>query len=379
MADKDKDKFSVSRNDLKDMIVDIMPKEEIKTEYVETGCVSFDMGISGGRGMPLGKALFFWGAPGCGKSTVLSDVIRRLITSHKAKGIPFKVAYVDTEGSWDLLKSMGLKEFVDSGDLLYKRGSVTFGFLENLYKCVLGGEKGFEDVKVIIIDSITGVLSDTLNTADVSKADFGSNAKERGRFYPKYLPECLEKGVTTLFISQVRQKQNASSYEDPIKAAVSDMDKHFMDVICKFSKKTGAQDKDMKKRVIKTAFGETEMQDRFKVTLSTSGPQEKNRLGRYPSVDMLVEYGKRVINAYTIREMLNGLGYIKIEGSKCKFSEELLIDVQGKHGLEASKDYKLKDANIFCKTFLPEIKDFLKLKGKYALAVAEEVEEDDGF
>ena len=310
--------------------------------FVESQQIGLDVGISGGRGIPLGDFITVWAPPGSGKTTIIGDAIRRIIARHKRMGIPFKAMYIDIEGSKDLLLSMGLGEYIESGDLIYTYGeTVTYADLAETYDSILQGEENMKDVRLIVVDSITSVTTEDREARGVEDADYGIIAKAAKAFYRKYVPKCKEK-LTTFMINQVACNQDATNPHSPkIKNASGEAAKHYSSIIAFLAKKTSKQDKDTKEVDVQTTFGVKKRQPKFIVTLKTVNESYKlkNRFGDIPDVDILVDRGVGAVNAFTLREMLAGQGFITGSGYY-SLSKELPVEVP-------DKKLPLKELNKF--------------------------------
>ena len=225
--------------------------EDLAPTFRETGCVPMDLALTNGKGMPVGASILMYAPAGVGKTTIFADMCRNLIESSLAKGEEYKIVYVDVEGSRNLLLSMGLGKYMISGNLILKEGAITFAQLEDIYAKILAWHEldsedsknskkldpEYKDVKLIIVDSLSQVQSQALMEKGVDDGDFGSNAKERSRFYPKYFARCKACGVTNMYIAQMRVNVNAVGMFDPKeKPAVSTSDLFNYDIIIKASK-----------------------------------------------------------------------------------------------------------------------------------------------
>jgi RecA/RadA recombinase len=191
----------------------------------------------------------------------------------------------------------------------------------------------------------------------------------------KFVPVLKEHKITTFLINQMVENQGAMLFESKVKQAGGVALKHGPSIIAKLSKITNSQDKDMKKLKIKTSLGIKEVQKRFKVNLSTTATGCKNRFGRIPDVEMLVEYGRGVINAYTLKEMLINWNFLK-EGSK---KNTWLIDGRVSPEL-TGRDVETKELQAFITKNVKQIKSFLKEEDLYRIEI-DTVSSlyDDGF
>lgn len=327
-----------------------LAEPEPETEFVETGNIGFDMAISNGKGLPLGNSILFWGAPGCGKTTLFADVARRLIKSHKAQGEPFKVLYLAVEGSKELMKKLGLREYIDSRDFIYIEKRFTWSQIETFYDMVLGNKGAYKDVKLIVIDSINNVLSEQNVKNSVSSGDFGTRAKERTNFWAKYLPICKQKKISTFMVAQMRQKQNTinSPFAETEKAAAGFADLHNADVIFKCKKFTN--NKDSVKVITKTAYGENKDTVRYVLMLDPTNAASKNRIDQTYQCEILLEKGFGAHNYYSLRKMLILHGFIKESGAWYNFTKEVAEGLKisdKKMYLDAINEIIKENANAF--------------------------------
>ncbi len=366
MATKEKKKGSIQTVSI----------DSLATSFRETGCVPLDLALTNGKGIPEGGSILFYATSGCGKTTIYADMCKNLIERALEKGENYRIVYVDVEGSKELLLSMGLGPYIASGNLILKTGAITFSQLEEIYEKILGwyedpsnpkNDEEYKDVKIIIVDSLNMVQSQALMEKAVDDGDFGSNAKERMRFYPKYFTRCKGAGVTNMYITQIRQAINAAAFAEQTKAAISGSDKFYFDIVMKGAKSERSTT-DMEKVKVTTAFGVMEIQNRCAVTLKTDkGEWVKNRYGHLPEVTLLLEYGKRVISSYTVREMLCGLGLIE-KGTSGYFrvTPEFIEALELKN-VDPGKNYRKRDINIIVTKNLQGILNFLKANNMYRL------------
>ncbi len=373
MATKsEKSKFSLSmeqRAMLEDALKDAEP-----TKYIETGDIGLDLALSDGKGLPMGSSTLFWAKPGCGKTTVVTDACKRLIQSAKNRGEKFRVLYLGVEDSRELMSCLGMDEYIKSKDFLYVGRGLRWRFVETFYEAVLNEHKGYEDVKLIVIDSVNNVSSDQGAEKSVADGDFGTKARERYAFYQKFLPLCKEKGISSFFIAQVRRKQNVqNSYEDPNKAAVGDGDLHNVDIILKCS---ATSDKlDASKLEEETVFGKDNVASKMIFKMDSKAQNCKNRYVRGNTVELLFEKGKCVWNYYVVKKMLMGNKLIKSSAGWYSFDPEICASL-------GIPDNKLRNAevNSIVQEHCGDFVNLLKKMGKYKVGLKETeitVDEDE--
>ena len=340
-------------------------KVEEPVQYIETGDVGLDLALSDGKGLPIGSSTLLWAKPGSGKTTVVADACKRLIEKFKKKGEIFKVLYIGVEDSSGLLSALGLDPYRASGDFLYAKGQICWRQVEGLYTQVLNNDGIFAGVKLVVIDSVNNVLSDQNTKNSVADGDFGTRNRERSNFYSKFLPLCKERGISSFFISQIRKKQAvASPYEDPNRAAVSDVDLHNVDIIMKCTASTNTTD--ASKIIEKTVFGEDKVASKCIFKMDSKATDCKNRYIRGNAVELLFEKGKKVHNYYTIGKLLEGNKFIKKNGSYLQLDPELC------------KAFKLPEGNLRRAELNKILEDhagdfvgFLKKIGKYKVSIKE--------
>jgi RecA/RadA recombinase len=352
--------------------------KDLSTTFIETGQVALDLALSNGRGIPLGDFITFFAPPGSGKSTILGDMLKRVLTRYKNMGVPFKAMYIDIEGSKDLLKDLGLSEFIESEDLIYYNGQATYAGLEELYNAILGGEiESLKDVKLIIIDSITSVSTETKLGRGVEEADYGIIAKAASEFFKKFIGQCTDK-LSTLMINQIRSNQGGGIYDPKYKNASGEAGKHYSSIIATLKKKVSKADPDLKPVKRATSNGIIETQEKFIVQLITSdeGLGCKNRFGRLPNMDALVEYGKGVVNAFTIRNILKGQGFITLSGSYYTFSPDV-PPLEGMTNMD--KKIQRTELNRVINKNRSTLINFLKERDLYKLDLGKIDGDVDGF
>ena len=343
------------------------------TSFIETGNIGFDMALSNGLGLPIGSSVLLWAAPACGKTTLFADVSKRLIKIHKSKGETFKVLYLAVEGSRELLKKMGLKEYMDSRDFIYVERSFCWRQIEQLYDMVLNNEGAYAGVKLIVIDSVNNVLSDQNVKNSIADGDFGTRSRERSNFYSKYLPLCKAHGINTFMVAQIRQKQDAGTnpYAEKKRAATSDADMHNADIIIKC--KANTSHKETIKLVEKTAFGEDKSVEKYIMELDPTNSSSKNRYDRTHKCEIMIEKGVGACNYYVLRKLLVFHKFLKESSGWYTFTDAIC------DAFEFPKTKLRKDDVDKLLTEKPgQVVSFLKEVGCYSVTAPDKITREEG-
>lgn len=362
MATKD-GKFSLSMEQRK--MLEEAVKENKPLEFIETGNIGLDLALSDGKGLPMGASILLWAKPGSGKTTIVADASKRLIRKAKANGEVFKVLYLAVEDSSGLMSALGMDEYMASKDFLYIPRSFCWRQVETFYEAVLNGYGVYEGVKLIVIDSVNNVLSDQNVKNSVADGDFGTKSRERSAFYSKFLPLCKEKGISSFFISQVRQKQAASMYEDPNKAAVSNVDLHNVDIIIKCTALTDT--KYASKIEEETVFGTDKVSSKCIFRMDSKATDCKNRFIRGNAVDLLFEKGKCVWNYFVVEKMLLANKLLKSPSSGWYTFDK---EVGEAFGLSDTK-MRLDEVHEIVQDRIGDFVELLKKLGKYKVKINE--------
>lgn len=372
------------------------------TEYLETGCVGVDLALTGGKGIPMGSNIMLFGLPGHGKTTLMGDIISRVLRCHQSKNTPFRIHYIDSENSMELLRSLGVLDFVKDNEeyhpqqVIYHQNVKTFEELENICNRIVGtiddGKLSVDkkdpwrrDVKLIFVDSITNLIAGTQLENKVDKADFGDNAKARKKFYLKYLARLRDFGVTIFWSTQMSVNQAGGNmpFAEKEKPAISKFDEHNMEIIAKVVKSTDSKRNELKKVKIKTLDGVKEIQTRyFTVLYPGQANHTKNRFGQTIPIELLVVPGKKILNGYTIKNVLELQGCIKkIESGIYSMSEDLAAvlgpDILGDLSLSSIPE---RNINSICTECTAQLVGYLKANEMYSpVAKGVEIVKDDGF
>ena len=351
--------------------------EELRDSFILTGNPSFDIAISNGRGIPVGAFFMITAAKGTGKTTLCYDLVGKLLRRHKASKVPFKVVHLDIEGSKSLAGAFNLDEFVTSGDLLHMTGPVTYKRLEEMYFDIIDKKvPEYKNTKVIILDSIKNVTTDSMIDKDCEKAHYGLTAKAETEFFTKMVPLCLQHGITTILINHEKVVQGQVDFKgNAIKTeAGSDAAKYFSSALLRMTKKTDSKDIDLSKKTVSGMHGNIELADKYIVIMTSP---EKNRYCRIGPVEMLVEYGKRIIDAQPVRDLLISNKLIKESGKGLMLDDAIAPDnFKG-------KELTRKEIRTFVSTYEPGLITYLQGHGMYqfepALKPGEVKKDEDGW
>lgn len=371
-------KKSTINSDIKKLMNQAIDKsmEDTETKFIETGNIGFDLALSDGRGIPVGSSTLLWSEQGVGKTTILGDVCRRLLDKAERTGEPHDILYLATENSKSLLEKLGLKKYMISGNFIYVTdGGLRWRDVERWYDGVLlGCLERLKNVKTIIIDSINNVNSDASSSKSIADGDYGTKARERYNFYGKYLMRCYEQNITSFFIAQARNDQDATMFTDPKKVGASYGDKHNVEIILKCGMKSNTTDAGKVK--VKTVFNNEAMERRkYIITMSSSATGCKNRYCNGTISEALVIKGVGIDNSYAMRKLLESNKYIKSSAGWYSVDPEIatLMGV-------SSEKMRLKDLNDVLREKMAVLVEFLKKAGQYKLDVSEsDLDENESF
>jgi len=363
--------------------------------YIESGDVGLDIALTDGLGIPRGANIMLFGLPGTGKSTLLGDTLKRILDKYRKQNLPMRIHYIDSESSRKLLESTGVMDYVypieeyAPQQVIYHEHVNSFEYLENVYTRMMDPKDNWgKDICFVVIDSVTKLLADSQLRNEVDKADFGDNARARKKLYGKWISKIQELDVTQFWVSQMSTKQNAGTFEDPKKPAVSDFDLHNMDIILKLTANKDTKNVDIKKIKYDTILGEREDIPKYILTLDPGqNKYSKNRYGQNLPVDIMLWRGHGVINAYIIRKMLEAHKFIhKVDNENFSMTPQL-AEYLGQEALENAgikniEKFKRKPSlNKLCSLYNNTLIEFFKSDAVKAYCMkikgAEEVEEED--
>jgi len=167
--------------------------EKEETEMLPTGFKKLDDAIGGG--MPKGKIIEFYGYNGTGKSTLAIQIAAYFQKSKK------RIAYIDFENALDRKYSERLGLSLAETAFFEPKGQEEgMEILRTL--C----EEGASDL--IIVDSVAAMSPTKEREGEVGDSNMGIHAKILNQVLRMIAPDCNQKGVTVIFINQIR-----SSYD----------------------------------------------------------------------------------------------------------------------------------------------------------------------
>lgn len=268
--------------------------------YLDTGIPLFDMMLSQGKGLPLGRFIEVTSESALGKSTLLLFIASYLCAQGK------KVVYLDFEEgvSEDIMAKMNLmkpyedKLFLPLNPVTYKGMEETFDQYVSDPTCPL-----------IIVDSITAVLPSKIVSEDSSVEDntIGVKARLDSNFLLKYKAQVKEAKKSVVFVTQRRtQIDMRMPSRTHQKSAVGLAFEFYMDIRIQLNPK-GKIEKE-----VQTLNGT----QRIQYGVNAEVVCFKNRCG--PSgipIILPIIYGKGVSNILALGNILTQLGFVRQSGS----------------------------------------------------------------
>lgn len=329
-------------------------------EVLPTGIVPMDILLSGG--IREGDMIMLYSPPGLGKTTLVLHMARRLMEQYNKK-----VLFIDLEaGLANMIESQGMTPYVEKGLFSFVNQFQTVGHLEKLLEGLVSQETPAFDV--IIIDSITNAIDDSLLSRSVLDTMVAGQAKALTYFLQKFRVLLRKAGITTFLVNQERSNLEArTQYDKKTKSAGCQALHYQPDVIIGLKKdggRSGGADI-LEKRA--TLEGEKDVP----VGCYISAKADKNRKGfsKIPIVFPLI-YAKGVSNIYFLVDLLKSKGYVKQSGAY--FKTNIIPNPSG-------DDWNFcgtKALYKWVKDNFTEIDNFLKEDGAYTL-VHNKQEEDE--
>jgi len=340
--------MKLSFDDFISMYVNSEAKEDI---VLPTGIIPMDILLSGG--IREGDMIMLYSPPGLGKTTLVLHMARRLMEEHGKK-----VLFIDLEaGMANMIESQGMLPYIEKGLFHFVDKLQTIGHLEKMLEGLVQQDEPAYDV--IVIDSITNAIDDSLLTRSVTDTMVAGQAKAMTYFLQKFRVLLRNKGITTFLVNQERANLEArTQYDKKTKSAGCQALHYQPDVIIALKKDGGRQGGSDITEKRTTLKGEEDVP----VGCYVSARADKNRKGfsKVPIVFPLL-YAKGVSNAYFLVDLLKSKGYVKVSGAyhktniiPCTAGEEWNI-------------YTGKRFYRWVKDNFKEIDEFLKRDGAYTL------------
>ena len=278
--------------------------EEILAEPQSTGIIPLDIILGGG--VRNGDIIMLYSAEGVGKTTVCLQCVKRMIDLHGKR-----VLYVDVEsGIRNQFDSFGLMPYYENKSFRFVDKFKTVGEVEKLFMSMLAKEELPFDI--VVIDSITNLMDDSMLTRSVIDPMMAGQAKAVTYFLQKFRVLFKERGVITFLINQERANLDAKGpYDRKTKSAGCKALHYTPDVIIKLRK----SDKITSKKRTPNGIEEVEV---GRYVIATA---DKNRKGN-PAIPLSfpLRFGKGVSNLLFVTSLLKSKGYVKQAGAYFKTS-----------------------------------------------------------
>ena len=271
-------------------------------DSIPSGSYNLDS-ILGVGGIPRGRITEIYGNPSSGKSTLALHICK---SAQDKNLIP---VYVDLEYCFDpdYAKVIG----VDLEKIIVIQPS----YGEAMFKAITEMLHEIEDLGVIIIDSVAGIVTRAELDGDIGDSNIGLTARLMGSANRKLVPEIARKNVALVYLNQVRA--NIGTYYGSSVVTPGGKSLSFFASI----------------RISLSASKEND--DYLKVTATTV----KNKLYKpYLKAEFYIKYGEGIDQKRELITYLLDIGKIKRTGAWYEV-EGLDSKVQGINGLY--------DENIF--------------------------------
>lgn len=324
--------------------------ESVEESYTPSGSVIFDQVLSNGKGLPSGTWIQITSESGCGKSHLVLYAAKAMCARGK------KVCYIDDEKGVNesQLDGIGLTPYL--GDTFFLYPISTFEEAEE----VLDEALEDEEIALIIIDSITGLVPQKCIENSIAKIEPGLQARYSANFLVKYRAKISMTNTkpTVLLINQQRTHISFMGTTS-VGEAGGNAQKFYTDIRLLMK-----QDKPLTK-TIQTLEGSKSIQYGVNANIWAT----KNRYAQ-PFVQGLITiiYGKGVSNLAAYQRFLMSEKVLKMSGAgfwSMKLPNREEIKARGSEGvLEIIKDN------------LSDIKQFIEDRGGFTLIKTEEGKED---
>ena len=169
-------------------------------KVVPTGILAIDSITNGG--LPVGKIIQVVGRTGCGKSSLVANMLAGIQTNLNGKVI---FIYCDSENTStkERMENMGLMNVTPKWKLTIER------FWKQIDGIIQMKNKNIIDKEVpvfIVQDSLNDMPCDKIKTLDDPDKAVGLEAKIRNFFIKKYVSELSEYNITIIYVNQYRDK-----------------------------------------------------------------------------------------------------------------------------------------------------------------------------
>jgi recombination protein RecA len=278
----------------------------LQASRVLTGLLSVDV-LCGGRdpndpdgtadrllGFPRGKFIEVFSPEGVGKTTVSLAIATALARNG------LRTVFIDAEHSLDisLVYGVGGAEYLGNNLLTVLQAS-TFREVEHILDRILRVKDDTNSMALVIIDSITSVFpSEVFNPENsVEHIRPGIKAATESMFFPKYKMLAAAKGVSFLFLSQMRTHLDFMG-GSTVEASGSKALRHYADIR------------------ISLAKGEWIKEGEQKIGTALKAQAYKNKMDApFMTFPMHIIFGEGPSNKLTMAELLIDSKLVGIRGS----------------------------------------------------------------
>lgn len=322
-------------------------KGKFEMDFWPSGSVIIDAILGGG--IPKGLFIEVYSKEGVGKSTATLHFCKSVCSAgHKVIYMDFEHAVNESQ-----IKGIGLEPYLNDKFIFLQ--PVTFEDAEEILEKVVDSETA-----LVCIDSITSMVPAKVLELSVGDSEPGLHSRFEANFFQKYKSFAKQKGITFIFINQMRVKF-AMNFRGTsrVEAAGGWAQKHYMDVRLELS-----IEEDLK-GVIKTLEGSKPVIYGANVGVTAV----KNKYNK-PFVEGVITiiFGKGISNVSAYRRWLVQKGMI-IEKS-AGYCTVVLGEEDGK-----PREVKLRgerEVRYWLKEHLSEVKAFVDANGGFQLISEDE-------